>query len=330
VYVVLVNFNSSGDTVECLESLLRSDYAALHVIVVDNGSTDASMQQLVEWADGTSAPRQPRSAALRHLAWPPVSKPVTYLTAGADASPQSFCTSGFADVTFISSPRNLGFAGGNNIALRLLLDVGAVGYACLINNDMVVAPDAVTALITALEADPTAGVVGGVILDYDEPEIAQSVGGGHMSRLTGMSTLQDAGLRRDELRAPGQLGYVSGGLLAARLETIRAVGTMDEAYFLYAEDADWGERMRQHGCRLGCAMNAFVWHKGSQATGAGSPFHDYYVVRSSLMFVRKHAAQYSGLAFAHALGRFLIPKILRGQWERARSVVRALGDVARQ
>lgn len=329
VYVVLVNFNGWSDTIECLESLLRSDYENTRVIVVDNASSDGSMQKLLEWANGTRTFEASRSTALRPLTWPPVPKPVDHMAVAASALQQFFREGDFPSVTFISSSDNRGFAGGNNLALKLLVDAKLSGYACLMNNDMVISPSAVRALVQAIEKDQKLAAVGGLILDYAEPETVQAIGGAHMSRSLGMSEVNGAGLRRDQVEEPSSLGYISGGCLLTRLETLRRVGLMDEEYFLYAEDADWGERMRSQGYRLGCAVDAVVWHKGSQTNVAGSPFQDYYMVRSTLLFVRKHAPQFTPLAAAYSIVRSLLPKIVRGQWLRARSVIKAYADYAR-
>jgi GT2 family glycosyltransferase len=43
VAVIVLSWNGRADTLECLESLRRSDYPAMNVIVVDNGSTDGSI-----------------------------------------------------------------------------------------------------------------------------------------------------------------------------------------------------------------------------------------------------------------------------------------------
>ena len=67
---MLVNWRGAEDTIECLESLLTSDYPHQCVVVVDNGSGDGSLAKLAQWASGqvTDAPEQEvvgqRSAAL--------------------------------------------------------------------------------------------------------------------------------------------------------------------------------------------------------------------------------------------------------------------------
>lgn len=46
VHIVVLNWNGRSDTHECLASLRRLDYANAHVLVVDNGSTDGSLEAL--------------------------------------------------------------------------------------------------------------------------------------------------------------------------------------------------------------------------------------------------------------------------------------------
>ena len=43
IYVVVVNWNRANDTVECLRALESSDYSNYRSLVVDNGSTDGSL-----------------------------------------------------------------------------------------------------------------------------------------------------------------------------------------------------------------------------------------------------------------------------------------------
>jgi hypothetical protein len=48
VAIIILNWNGWKDTVECLESVFRIDYPNYQVIIVDNGSTDDSVQQIKE------------------------------------------------------------------------------------------------------------------------------------------------------------------------------------------------------------------------------------------------------------------------------------------
>jgi GT2 family glycosyltransferase len=52
VAIIALNWNGWQDTIECLESLQRLIYPNYQVIVVDNGSTDGSMEKIKDWARG--------------------------------------------------------------------------------------------------------------------------------------------------------------------------------------------------------------------------------------------------------------------------------------
>jgi GT2 family glycosyltransferase len=72
--VILVNWNRYADTIECLESLLRSD-ERVRIVVVDNGSTDGTEERLMAWASGTE-PYQPPLGPLKRFTSPPLPKPI--------------------------------------------------------------------------------------------------------------------------------------------------------------------------------------------------------------------------------------------------------------
>lgn len=52
VTIVVLNWNGMGDTLECLDSLARVEYPSCSVIVVDNGSTDGSVEAIQAWSAG--------------------------------------------------------------------------------------------------------------------------------------------------------------------------------------------------------------------------------------------------------------------------------------
>jgi GT2 family glycosyltransferase len=322
IFVVLVNLNRWRDTIECLESVLRSDYPALRVVLVDNGSTDDSVAQITAWATGERPYEKPASGPLTAMSWPPVSKPIEHVVLSRERAERE--QNPLPTFTLIANPENSGFAVGNNIALRAILASAATGYALLINNDMVVARDAATALEAEIRRDDRIAAIGGLVLDFAQPDLVQMVGGAHTTGL-GMVTVLGAGLRRDQVPEKVALGFVGGGLLLIRLATLREVGLLDESFFLYGEDYDWGARMLRHGYRLTYSTRAVVWHKGSVTVERGSPFQDYHLVRGTLRFVRKHRPRLFPVALGYSIIRSLMPKLVRGQWDRARAVLRAYG-----
>ena len=52
IAIIVLNWNGWQDTVECLESLSQIEYQNFNITVVDNGSTDNSIEQIKAWASG--------------------------------------------------------------------------------------------------------------------------------------------------------------------------------------------------------------------------------------------------------------------------------------
>lgn len=124
VVAVVLNWNLPGDTVRCVRSLLDSQRVRLQVLVVDNGSSDDSLQRLASELPG---------------------------------------------VPVLASADNRFYAGGNNLGIAAALDMGA-DWVLVLNNDTVAAPDMVTQLLAAGEAQQAA-LVAPAIYRLDAPDL---------------------------------------------------------------------------------------------------------------------------------------------------------------
>ena len=77
VFIIILNWNGWKDTIECLESVFRNTYPNYQVIVVDNGSTNGSMEKIKVWANAKQEVLTPEPIhPLYHLSHPPVKKPI--------------------------------------------------------------------------------------------------------------------------------------------------------------------------------------------------------------------------------------------------------------
>ena len=302
MYAIVVNYNGWRDTLECVESLFASDHRPLQVIVCDNGSADDSVEQITRWAAGR-APGLTFAAATR-----------SRIESG-EAIP--------ADLVLVACGGNLGFAGANNVGFRYVLAREDDAYVLLFNNDAVIAPDAIPALVAEARRDPRVGAVGATIHPYRSPGEIEALGGARISRATGMTTMAH------DADSAARLDYVTGCCVLVPRAALASVGLMDERYFLYGEDADWGLRFAASGYRQVHCAHAHVRHKGGGTVGHRSPLHDYYDVRGRLMLVHKHFPLLLPIALLHEAGRCLLPKLARGQWRRLGAAVRGYRDFLR-
>lgn len=332
--IVMVNWNRYTDTIECLESVLRSDLK-VRIIVVDNGSGDNSIEHLGNWAEGNVA-YMPSPGPLGRLTRPPVPKPADIRFVDADEARQT--PLGDHAITVIASPNNLGFAGGNNLGIRHALNDPDVSYIWCLNNDTVVEPDATFALLAQLEATHKVGMCGTQLRYYHRPGHFQALNGHRFNLLSGQS--RPIGKDTPVSRAfhPGNVAretdFVVGASLAVSREFVETVGFMDEDYFLYFEEMDWAIR-NQRRFRTAFAHGAIVYHKeggsiGSSSTkGQRSAMSEYYLIRSRIRFYRRNFPVLVPLQYLIGTG-LAFRRLLRRQPAKAAAILRGMFGIARK
>jgi hypothetical protein len=189
----------------------------------------------------------------------------------------------FPDQDLVLNSANLGYAGGNNPGIHEALRAGA-NYVWLVNNDTLVEPDSLAAMVDIAEARPEVGAVESVLYKMDRPDEVETWGGGRINLWLG---IVNSPSRPVDERT---LDYLCGASLLLRRETLDDVGLLDDSFFLYWEDADLGFRIRNAGWKLAVAPESRLFHQGSASLGRKSPLRDYYFARSALRFFRKHAS----------------------------------------
>jgi GT2 family glycosyltransferase len=334
VCICILNWNGWRDTVECLESVLRLDYPEYQVVLVDNGSTDGSLDRIREWARGNLEVEASAEHPLRSLCGPPVPRPVRWAEVQGSAMRDGRYPRGSdAPLVLIDNGENRGFAAGMNAGIRYALVAGEFRYVWLLNNDTVVPSDSLTHLVARMAGDPRIGICGSTLLYYHEPERVQALGGFRhnvwlgVSAHIGQDTRYDADRVEEEETARRFHGVQGASMLVSR-ELLEEVGLLTEDFFLYYEEHDWAVRARRKGFHLGYARRSRVYHKEGRSTGNNSlalsersVAADFYHLRSRILYTRRHhpyalPTVYVGL-LAVAANRFL-----RGQADRLPMIAR--------
>jgi GT2 family glycosyltransferase len=326
--VLLLNWNGWQDTIECLESLLRSEGRTGPAIVCDNDSQDGSLEHIRAWAEGRLEHWLPPDHPLRPLTHPPIPKPIRYVeldreTAEAGGGREV----GDAALVLIRTGDNLGFAGGINVGLRYVLTRPELDCVWILNNDTVVRSDALTNLVSVLEADPTLGICGSTLLYYDAPGMVQARGGGSYNRWLALPKHLDAngaasgGCTVEEIQQ--ELAFVVGASMLVRRSFLETVGLLSEDYFLYFEELDWALRAGRR-FRLGYAAASVVYHKEGRSIGTAgmdrkSWTSDYYFLRNRLLLTRRFFPRQLPTVYL-ALFISMLRRIRRNQWDRVRLI----------
>jgi GT2 family glycosyltransferase len=218
------------------------------------------------------------------------------------------------DVKLVRSPRNLGFAAGNNLAAR-----HAEGRVLLLlNPDALPEPGCLPRSLALMDASPGVGMAGARLLD---PE-GQTQPSARMFPSLLIEALSMSGLAS---RFPGSrffgqfdrgwadpaqaaaVDWVPGAFALVRRDLFLALGGFDERFFLYYEEVDlcrrihaaglsvqyWPELRVRHigGASARTVVGATVAKAGSQLT--------LWRARSGLLYYRKN----HGWALAWAVNR---------------------------
>jgi hypothetical protein len=333
VYVLIVNWNGWGDTIECLESVFRLDYPDYRVIVCDNGSTDDSHAQIVDWAEGhLMTPVVGEQGPHRRLSNPPIEKPISYTVYDRQQAEEGGDRTLDPRLILIQTGGNLGFAGGNNVGLRYALERGDFDYVWLLNNDTVVDPQSLMGLVARMADKPSAGMCGSTLLHYERPGRVQACGGGYYCQWIGLPW--HIGQSRSATNLPSTehverwMSYVVGASLLVSRDFLEQIGLMCEDYFLFFEEVDWMMRSKGHFA-IAYAQDSIVFHKIGRSIGTSSnPLKksavcDYYAIRNRLLFTRRYCPAAFPVIIVLVLAASLL-RLMTGRVRRARMTLALL------
>ena len=224
------------------------------------------------------------------------------------------------NIILIKSDRNLGFAGGNNLAFTR----ASGEYLLFLNPDTKLLGPAINLMLCHLQGLPDGGIIGCRLLNGDLslqtssiqrfPTILNRVLESEYLRrrwpgcpLWGISALfADHG-------APSKVESISGACMMMRRQVFEAVGFFTEDYFMYAEDLDLCWKVRRAGFASYYVPEATVVHHAGKSSRP--EWAVIMKVRSELRFCRIHRGRAYGVAFRSALvinamGRFFILSVL--------------------
>jgi len=324
VYIIILNWNGWRETLECLASVFRLKYPDFVVVVCDNGSDDGSLEKIAAWANGDERARESRFLAIPQT--PDAARRIPFAKhARAEAEAGAPATT---RLVLIDNGANLGFAGGCNVGLRFALGQADMAYAWLLNNDAVVDPEALSALVGTMKRDPGIGICGSQVRSYDKPNVIQTQGGTLNRWLCTTHSLACGVEVASAPPAPSQVDYVPGASMLVSRAYLEKVGLMEESYFLYFEEIDWAERGRS-SFRLAICPESVIYHVGGASIGTRDEKgergvrSEYFLLRNRLVFAHRFYRRRLITVYAGFLAS-IVSRLARGQWSRARIAFLAL------
>lgn len=252
VSIIIVNWNTCDILHDCLASIARETALSYEIIVVDNASTDGSAEMV---------------------------------------------RTSFPNVTLIVNSENRGFAAANNQGLR-----EAIGTKLLLlNPDTIILDAAIDRLSAWLDTQQDVGCVGCQVFE-DETTVQRTCFADPNPlnlALVEFGCLKLASLHpffgrpdyenwdRDTER---EVDVVSGMFMLVPRRILDEVGYLDEAFFVYSEEADWCRRIRGAGWRCVFTPEARILHLegGGKSTVQIRSRMYVQMQKSKIIYLRKH------------------------------------------
>jgi GT2 family glycosyltransferase len=283
--IIIVGYRNPEDVTECLEALGKSEAdPPFDIYICENGGSSAfealvaSLSAVLGPCDGDPSResgwgKSPRFARVHSLR-----------LRGRDAR-----------VLVAEANENLGYAGAINAWLGILLTLPAWPGVWILNPDTQPEARALAELV-AWSADRRKGMVGSRIVPSERPDLVHSRGL-RWHRLRASTEALDhhasAAIEPDPDELEARIDAPSGASVYVTRACLECLGLMDERYFLYFEDVDWGYRAKSCG-GIGYAYKSIVPHRGSTTIGgkggraAASRLSVYLEFRNRIHFVRQH------------------------------------------
>ena len=291
VHIITINYKNWQDTIECLESIKLLDYRNIEIVLMEVCDLNNSLINLKKY--------------LKDYPF---------------------------KLKLIELSENNGFAYANNQAIKYIQTQNEVEYIWLLNNDTVVKRKTLSALLNFYDNNivkTNIGFVGSKILEYNEPEIIQTVGG-NFNPKKGYSKLIGKGEKDiNQYNSDFKADYVIGASMFFQKNLLNIIGFMPEEYFLYYEDIDWCFAASKKGYSNYTCVDSVVLHKQGGSTGnkytkkTTNLYTRKYMYSSYLKFYKNHFNKYIIIAYV-MLHKQFVGRIIRRQFKEAKIILKSI------
>ena len=288
VSLIILNFNGWKDTIECLESIYQINYPNYDVILVDNASSDNSIDKIKHYCKGKL------KVESSFFEYEKQNKPIDFLEITKEES-ESISKLDLSNkrLILIKNKDNYGFAEGNNIGIRFALKYLKSDYVLLLNNDTIVDKNFLKEMINV--TGDKIGIVGSKIYFYDSPKLIQSAG---VKINWYLGEVDEIGRRKKKkLNKIKEVESVSGCSMLINKEIFNEIGLIDNSYYLYYEDTDFCIRTLKEGFKVVFTPYSKIWHKTSVTSRKTTGLREFYSFRNLFLFMNRYSSKIQFFSF---------------------------------
>ena len=193
----------------------------------------------------------------------------------------------YPEITIIQNAKNLGGTGGFNTGIRYVIQNNSYKYVWLLDNDALVEKNTLLELVKVMEKDNKIGIAGSMIVDSDDRNLIVELGGFFRWDTIGV-TPHCRNRRIGTDLETTEVEYVAICSALVRIDAIKQIGLMDERFFVFWDDMDWGLSFKKHRFKIVAVPASVVYHPAFTEKERGEVTDFYYGHRNALLVYTKH------------------------------------------
>lgn len=292
ISIIILNWNGWEDTIECLESLYRINYPNYEVIVVDNFSTNDSIQKIKDWTEWKI---EVESKYFETKKCTHNIKIFEYRKADLEDNSYLARKKEFDKLEsnkklfLLKNDKNDGFAGGCNVWIKQILSENQSEYTLLLNNDTVVDKDFLNNLYIDISKDYKLWIIAPVSYNYFTKEIDFYWWNINWYQWRPYHFKKENNIK--------YFNFLTWACLLVKNNLFSDIWWFDEKYFCYFEDADLCQNTIKQWFYLWLSRQSFIFHKISASSWKQSYFYVYYFSRNRILFNKKYNKWFSFIIF---------------------------------
>jgi len=302
VAIVVLNWNGWADTIQCIKSIHRLSNAGYDIILVDNHSSDGSIDNIRRYCEGNDRAGVPDNTAI-HL--------FELFEDEADRSGSGLSSYLRQDpcrrMILVKNHENYGYARGNNIGIRFALNTLKSDYILILNNDVIIENrEMLNKLLESAESDSSIGAVSPVLRSTNgevQRACTRNLPGFldfiFVYTFIGQRVLKENKIWKSHFNydysfdRPAEFGVLGGSCILFRSQAIAEIGLFDENTFLYWEEYIIGCKLVRHGWKSILRSDTEITHKGESCIKNLNlkSWARYWSIQSELYYLDTYASQ---------------------------------------
>lgn len=318
--IIIVNYHGCSDTLECLESLLKSTQQNFQLFIVDNSLDNVDFEMFIKWSHNIPLNINTK---FPELVFPTTDKSINDILFIKEEEIDHLKLIK-QKIIFVKAKENKGFSAANNIALKYLKEQDTFDYIWLLNNDTVVPIDFLQNISDKLnKSSKNIGIIGNSLCYYNYPEKLQCVANKYSNWLAHTFPLYECMNYSDIPKKELYNLIPIGASMFIKKECFKEVGLLEEDYFLYFEEWDYTCRAKKKSWKSIIFTDIYIYHKHGTTIDKGNNegrrktlFSDYYLLINKIVFAKKNLKFYHLPTIYLSFAPIIINRIRRRQWDR--------------